>query len=93
MQLRTELTAAENYERPSARASELRKSLANTPIVATSDPLPAAFALTLGRLLPFSGTEGVAVLLTVVIEMVNLPANFRGTRAVLRHHARDALKY
>jgi hypothetical protein len=55
--LRTELNAAEDYERLSARANELRKSLAETPIMATSDPLPAAFAGTLGRLLPVGGME------------------------------------
>jgi hypothetical protein len=48
--LRTELNAAEDYERLSERANELRKSLAETPIIATSDALPAAFAGTLGRL-------------------------------------------
>jgi len=70
VQLRTELTMAEDYERLSARANELRKGLAETPIVATSDPLSAAFAATLGRLLPVGGTEGVALLLTMVVEIL-----------------------
>ena len=71
VQLRTELTMAEDYERLSARANELRKGLAETPIVATSDPLSAAFAATLGRLLPVGGTEGVALLLTMVVEILS----------------------
>ena len=52
MQLRRQLAAAQDYERLSTRAAELRRSLAEAPIVATSDPLPAAFNSTLGRLLP-----------------------------------------
>jgi hypothetical protein len=71
VQLRTELTTAEDYEHLSARANELRKSLAKTPIVATSDALPAAFTATLGRLLPVDGTEGVALLLTMVVEIMS----------------------
>src|SRR5204862_3894755 len=57
VQLRRELAAAEDYERLSARTAELRKGLAEAPIVATSDPLPAAFSATLGRVLPLGGTE------------------------------------
>src|SRR5262249_15851626 len=53
--LRRELVAAQEYERLSTRAGELRKGLADAPIVATSDPLPEAFSATLGRLLPVSG--------------------------------------
>jgi hypothetical protein len=43
VQLHRELAAAGDYERLSMRAGELRKGLAAAPIVATSDPLPAAF--------------------------------------------------
>ena len=43
VQLRRELALAEDYERLSARAGELRRGLAAAPIVATTDPLPAAF--------------------------------------------------
>ena len=71
VQLRRELAASEDYERLSARATELRKGLAEAPIVATSDPLPAAFSATLGRVLPMSGAEGVALLLTVVVELIS----------------------
>jgi hypothetical protein len=39
--------------------------------VAASDPLPAAFSATLGRALPLGGTEGVALLLTVVVELIS----------------------
>jgi hypothetical protein len=60
-----------DYERLSARASELRKGLAVAPIVATSDPLPAAFSATFGRVLPIGGTEGVALLLTMVVEIMS----------------------
>ena len=71
VQLRRELAAAQDYERLSARAGELRKGLAAAPIVATSDPLPAAFSATLGRVLPVGGTEGVALLLTMVVEIIS----------------------
>jgi hypothetical protein len=71
VRLRRELAAAEDYERLSARAAELRKGLAMAPIVATTDPLPAAFSATLGRILPLSGTEGVATLVTLVIETMS----------------------
>ena len=71
VQLRRELAAAQDYERLSARAGELRKGLAAAPIVATSDPLPAAFSATLGRVLPIGGTEGVALLLTMVVEIMS----------------------
>ena len=71
VQLRRELAAAQDHERLSARAAELRQSLAVAPIVSTSDPLPAAFAATLGRLVPVGGAEGVALLLTMVVEIVS----------------------
>ncbi len=71
VQLRRELAAAQDYERLSVRAGELRKSLSAAPIVATSDPLPAAFSATLGRLVPIRGTEGVALLLTMVVEIIS----------------------
>jgi hypothetical protein len=69
--LRRELAAAKDYEQLSARADELRNGLAAAPIVATSDPLPAAFSATLGRVLPIDGTEGVALLLTMVVEIIS----------------------
>ena len=71
VQLCRELAAAQDYERLAARAAELRRSLAEAPIVATSDPLPAAFSATLGRLLPIAGTEGVALLVTMVVELMS----------------------
>jgi len=71
VQLRRELAAALDYERLSSRAADLRKGLAEAPIVATSDPLPAAFSATLGRVLPMSGAEGIALLLTVVVELIS----------------------
>jgi hypothetical protein len=71
VRLRRELAAAQDHERLSARAAELRQSLAVAPIVSTSDPLPAAFDATLGRLVPVGGTEGVALLLTMVVEIVS----------------------
>ena len=71
VQLRRELAASEDYARLSVRATELRKGLAEAPIVATSDPLPAAFSATLGRVLPMSGAEGVALLVTVVVELIS----------------------
>jgi hypothetical protein len=71
VQLRKELAAARDYERLSLRATELRQGVAEAPIVATADPLPAAFSATLGRLLPVTGTEGVALLLTIVVELIS----------------------
>ena len=71
VQLRKELASAKDYERLSLRAGELRKGLAEAPILATGDPLPAAFNATLGRLVPVGGTEGVALLLTVVVELIS----------------------
>ena len=71
VQLRRELAAARDYERLSLRATELRQGLAEAPILATADPLPAAFSATVGRVLPLAGTEGVALLLTVVVELMS----------------------
>ena len=69
-QLRRELAAAQDYERLSIHAAELRRALAEAPIVAISS-LPASFNSTLGRWLPIEGTAGVALLLTVVIELIS----------------------
>jgi hypothetical protein len=71
VQLRKELAAARDYERLSLRATELRNGVAEAPIIATADPLPAAFTATLGHLLPVAGTEGIALLLTVVVELIS----------------------
>ena len=71
LDLRRELAAAEDYEKLDARARELRQALSATPVVATSDPLPEAFAATLGRVLPLDGRVGVALLLTLVIEIIS----------------------
>jgi hypothetical protein len=71
VQLRKELAAARDYERLALRATDLRKGVAETPMVAVADPLPAAFAASLGRLLPIAGTEGVALLLTIVVELIS----------------------
>jgi hypothetical protein len=83
VRLRRELVAAQEYERLSARAGDLRKGLANAPIVATSDPLPEAFNATLGRVLPVDGKKGVALLLTVVVEMMSA-FGFAGLRSLAR---------
>jgi hypothetical protein len=71
VQLRRELAASEDYERLSAQAREKRKALAEAPILATADPLPKAFSATLGRLVPLEGREGVALLLTIALEVVS----------------------
>jgi hypothetical protein len=81
VQLRHELAAARDYERLSMRAGELRNGLAGAPIVATSDPLPAAFSATLGRVLPIGGAEGVALLLTMVVEIISC-CGLAGLRAL-----------
>ena len=69
--LRQELAAAEDYQQLDVRARELRQALAAAPLVAISDPLPEAFAATLGRLVPLDGRVGVALLLTLVIEIMS----------------------
>ena len=89
VQLRRELAAAQEYERLSARASELRGRLAEAPIVSTSDPLPAAFSATLGRLLPLGGAEGVALLLTMVVELMSC-FGLAGLSAL--HRGRDEME-
>ena len=71
LELRRELAVAKDYEELDVRARELRQALAGTPLVATSDPLPEAFAATLGRLLPLDGRVGVALLLTFVIAIMS----------------------
>jgi hypothetical protein len=71
VRLRKELAAARDHERLSLRATELRHSVAEAPIVAMADPLPAAFNATLGRVLPVTGMEGVALLLTIAVELIS----------------------
>ena len=71
LNLRRELAAAKDYEQLDAQAGNLRQALAGMPLVATSDPLPEAFAATLGRLLPLDGRVGVSLLLTFVIEIMS----------------------
>jgi hypothetical protein len=90
VQLRRELAAAQDYERLSGRATELRNGLAQAPIVATSDPLPATFSATLGRLVPIGGTEGVALLITLVVEIIS-GFGLAGIRAV-RECSREVAK-
>jgi hypothetical protein len=71
LDLRRELAAAEDYERLAARAEDLHKRLAATPIVPLTDPLPETFESTLGLWLPVNGKAGLALLLTVVIEILS----------------------
>jgi hypothetical protein len=71
LQLRRELAAAEDYERLSDKARALRQILEAAPIVAVSDPLPEAFEATFGRWLPIGGRAGVALLVTLVLEIVS----------------------
>src|SRR5262245_61590025 len=71
VQLRRELAASEDYERLTVRAGEIRKALAEAPILATADPLPMAFSATFGRFLPIGGMDGVALLLTALLELIS----------------------
>ena len=71
LELRRELAAAEDYERLSTHASELRQTLASSPIMATSDPLPEAFAATLGHLLRVDGGWAWRLLLTFIVEIMS----------------------
>jgi hypothetical protein len=71
LDLRREVAVAHDYEKLDARAEELRQTLAAAPPVATSDPLPQAFAATLGRLLSLDGHAGVALLLTLIVETMS----------------------
>ena len=59
------------------------------PLVATSDPLPEAFAATLGRLLPLDGRVGVSLLLTFVIEIMSC-FGLAALRAVGDERTREA---
>lgn len=86
--LRHELTAAVDYEQLDARAEKLRKALAAAPLVATSDPLPKAFTATIGRLLPLDGGVGVALLLTLVIEIMSC-FGLAGLRALREEQRRE----
>jgi hypothetical protein len=71
VQLRRELAASEDYERLTVRAGEIRKALAEAPILATADPLPMAFSATFGRFVPIGGMDGVALLLTALLELIS----------------------
>jgi hypothetical protein len=71
LDLRRELAGAEDYQKLDARAVELRQALAVAPPVATSDPLPQAFAATLGRLFSLDGHAGIALLLTLIVETMS----------------------
>jgi hypothetical protein len=86
VQLRRELAAARDYERLSAQAAELRKALAEAPIVATADPLPEAFRSTFGRWLQIGDTEGVALLITIAIETISC-FGLAGLEALRREHS------
>ena len=74
VQLRRELAASEDYERLTVRAGEIRKALAEAPILATADPLPMTFSATFGRFLPIGGMDGVALLLTALLELIKGPS-------------------
>jgi len=89
VQLRRELASSEDYERLWMRAGEVRKVLAEVPIVATADPLPAAFSATLGRFLPLGGLDGVALLLTGVLQLVQREVPSRSQRWG-QHKGREA---
>ena len=89
LNLRRELAAAKDYEQLDAQASNLRQALAQMPLVATSDPLPEAFAATLGRLLPLDGRVGVSLLLTFVIEIMSC-FGLAALRAVGDERTREA---
>ena len=93
LNLRRELAAAKDYEHLDALAGTLRQALATMPLVATSDPLPEAFAATLGRLLPLDGRVGVSLLLTFVIEIMScggLAALGEGVAAQRNHAERPS---
>jgi hypothetical protein len=82
---------------PLAIMAAVELAFCKAPIIATSDPLPAAFNATLGRVLPIGGTDGVALLLTVVVELISgfgLAAltvlSVTGTSICLRGREREA---
>ena len=90
LDLRRELAAAKDYEKLDARARDLRQALATAPVVAISDPLPDAFGATLGHLLPLDGRVGVALLLTLVIEIISC-FGLAALRALREGEGREAL--
>jgi hypothetical protein len=57
--------------------------------MATSDPLPEAFAATIGQLLRLDGRVGVAALLTFVVEIMSC-FGFAALRALKREQGRDS---
>ena len=75
LDLRRELAVAQDYEKLDTHAMEFRQTLATVRPVATSDPLPQAFAATLGRLLSLDGHAGVALLLTLIVETMSCLAS------------------
>lgn len=87
-ELRRELAAAKDFERLDSRTVELRRALAEMPIIPTSDALPEAFSATLGRVIPVDGRVGIAIILTVVIEIMS-SIGLAAVRAVGSQSNRD----
>ena len=58
---------------------------------AVVDPLPQAFAATIGRLMPLDGRVGVALLLTLVIEIMSC-FGLAGLRALREGGRREEVK-
>ena len=71
LELRRELAAAKDYEQLDVRTRELRQALAMAPDCRDVRSASGAFFATFGRLLPLDGRVGVALLLTLVIEIMS----------------------
>ncbi len=71
VELRRELAAAEEFERLSAEARELRRRQSDMPIAAPTDRLTDAFTATIGRFVPIDGRAGIALILTVALQLIS----------------------
>jgi hypothetical protein len=71
VELRRELAAAEDFERLSAEARDLRRRLSDLPIAAPTDPLTDAFTATIGRFISIEGRAGIALILTVSLQLIS----------------------
>ena len=69
--LRKELAAAKDYEHLVHETARLRDQLAGISISVAHDPMPRAFEVTLGRVLPMDGKAGIALMGTLMLCLVS----------------------
>jgi hypothetical protein len=71
IELRKELAAAKDYEHLVHETARLREQLDGMSIGVAHDPMPRAFEVTLGRVLPIDGKAGVALMGTLMLCLVS----------------------